>query len=93
MLSAARAGRRPNGFASSLPASMIAVVTYFGSFGGPKKVYVSDPFIRDLLSEPGPKYFVMPSAEPAPAIGELPRFYRRGARPRAGGREVVALAE
>ena len=41
-----------------MPASMIAVVTYFGGFGGPRKAYVSVPLVRDLLSEPGPKYFV-----------------------------------
>ena len=36
-----------------MPTSMMAIVTYHGGFGGPRKVYVSVPFIRELLEEQG----------------------------------------
>ena len=72
-----------------MPDSMIAVVTYFGGFGGPRKTYVSVPRIDELLSEPGPKYFVMPEPEPEPAPRKTGGCF--GARPRARGREVVPL--
>ena len=41
-----------------MPASMDSGGHVLRRLGGPRKAYVSVPLVRDLLSEPGPKYFV-----------------------------------
>ena len=74
-----------------MPASMVATVTYFGGFSGPRRINVSVPLVSVLLDEPGFKYLVLPPEEPVPAV-EVPSPRRRwGPLPRRGGREVIAM--
>jgi hypothetical protein len=47
-----------------MPVSIVATVTYFGGFGGPRRVYVSVPFVSALIDRT--KYFPCPFDEPAP---------------------------
>ena len=78
-----------------MPAAMYAIQRFWGSHGTQARYrFVAVSLVRDLLSEPGPKYMLEPPEEPEPAI----EARRRGpgccgARPRRGGREVVPLDE
>ena len=63
-----------------MPDSMIAIVTYHFGFGRPKRIYVSLPFIAQLLEEQETlKYFLLPPPddEPPPPPPLPARLMRR----------------
>ena len=75
--------------------SMVATVLYWSGFGRPRRVFISVPYIAELLDEPGPtlgrKYIVLPD-EPEPPPTPSPRR-RWEPQPRRGGKEIIPLLD